>query len=153
MADVTLLNVDYPDVPRVDLPKTGGGVASFTDVTDTTATAENVESGKYFYTSSGLRAVGTLVNHEIAKGSTTGNIKASGTTTKQVQFGTTFSSTPTVLLTFGGSPGDNSGAANLFGNLQLYVSSVSSTDFTFKLVNSSTSSAASSTTVHWVAIL
>lgn len=31
MANVTLLGVDYPDVPIVELPKTGGGVARFVD--------------------------------------------------------------------------------------------------------------------------
>lgn len=60
MADVTLLNVNYQNVPAVELPKTGGGTASFTDVTDTTATASDVAVGKYFYDSSGTRTEGTL---------------------------------------------------------------------------------------------
>ncbi|MBO7685209.1 MAG: hypothetical protein J6V72_02425 [Kiritimatiellae bacterium] len=41
------------------LPKTGGGTASFTDVTDTTAAASDVATGKYFYTSAGVRTQGT----------------------------------------------------------------------------------------------
>lgn len=60
MADVTLLNVDYQNVPTVELPKTGGGTASFTDVADTTATASDVSVGKYFYSSGGTRTEGTL---------------------------------------------------------------------------------------------
>lgn len=151
MADVTLLGVDYRDVPAVELPKTGGGTSSFIDVADTTATASDVAYGKYFYSNAGVRTMGT--SNKIAMGTTTGSIKATGTTTKQVQFGTTFSSAPTVMLTLGGSPGDNTGAANLFGNLQLYVASVDTAGFTFKLVNSSGSTAVSSTTVYWVAIL
>ena len=57
--NITLLGASYSDVPAVTLPKTGGGTASFTDVTDTTATAADVASGKYFYTSSGVKTEGT----------------------------------------------------------------------------------------------
>lgn len=57
--NITLLGASYSAVPSVTLPKTGGGTASFTDVTDTTATASDVASGKYFYTSSGVRTQGT----------------------------------------------------------------------------------------------
>lgn len=57
--DITLLGASYSAVPAVVLPKTGGGSASFTDVTDTTAAAEDVASGKYFYTASGERTAGT----------------------------------------------------------------------------------------------
>lgn len=57
--NITLLGASYSAVPSVTLPKTGGGTASFTDVTDTTATASDVASGKYFYTASGVRTQGT----------------------------------------------------------------------------------------------
>ena len=57
--DITLMGASYEDVPSVNLPKTGGGTASFTDVTDTTAVAGDVETGKYFYTSAGVRTAGT----------------------------------------------------------------------------------------------
>ena len=40
--NITLQGASYSDVPAVTLPKTGGGTASFTDVSDTTAAASDV---------------------------------------------------------------------------------------------------------------
>lgn len=57
--NITLLGASYSAVPAVTLPKTGGGTATFTDVTDTTAAAGDVASGKYFYTAAGVRTQGT----------------------------------------------------------------------------------------------
>ena len=57
--NITLWGASYSSVPSVTLPKTGGGTASFTDVTDTTAAASDVASGKYFYTSAGVLTQGT----------------------------------------------------------------------------------------------
>ena len=57
--NITLMGASYSAVPAVTLPKTGGGTASFTDVTDTTAAASDVASGKYFYTAAGVRTQGT----------------------------------------------------------------------------------------------
>lgn len=57
--NISLLGATYSAVPAVTLPKSGGGTATFTDVTDTTAAASDVASGKYFYTSAGVRTQGT----------------------------------------------------------------------------------------------
>ena len=57
--NITLMGASYSDVPAVTLPKMGGGTATFTDVTDTTAAASDVASGKYFYTAAGVRTQGT----------------------------------------------------------------------------------------------
>lgn len=57
--NITLLGANYSAVPAVNLPKTGGGTATFTDVSDTTAAAADVASGKYFYTANGTRTQGT----------------------------------------------------------------------------------------------
>lgn len=57
--NITLLGASYSAVPSILLPKTGGGQASFVDVTDTTAAAADVASGKYFYTAAGVRTQGT----------------------------------------------------------------------------------------------
>ena len=56
---ISLLGATYPDVPAVQLPKSPSGTATFTDVTDTTAAASDVASGKYFYTAAGVRTQGT----------------------------------------------------------------------------------------------
>ena len=50
---------DWETVPYVTLPKTEGGTAAFTDVTDTTASAADVTNNKYFYTATGVRVKGT----------------------------------------------------------------------------------------------
>ena len=57
--NVTVAGASFSDVPSVSLPKTGGGTASFTDVSDTTATAADVAAGSYFYTAAGVRTAGT----------------------------------------------------------------------------------------------
>ena len=79
--NISLLGATYQAVPSVTLPKSGGGSASFVDVTDTTAVAADVASGKYFYTAAGVRTAGTasgggggssnLVIGEFNTGSTT----------------------------------------------------------------------------------
>lgn len=57
--NITLLGASYSAVPGVTLPKTGGGTATFYDVSDTTAAASDVATGKYFYTSAGVKTEGT----------------------------------------------------------------------------------------------
>lgn len=57
--NISWLGAQYNSVPGITLPKTGGGTAAFTDVSDTTAAAADVASGKYFYTAAGVRTQGT----------------------------------------------------------------------------------------------
>ena len=58
--NVTIAGNQYPSVPAIQVPKTGGGGnATFTDVSDTTAIAADVGVGKYFYTAAGVRTEGT----------------------------------------------------------------------------------------------
>lgn len=58
--NVKIANTTYNSVPSINIPlATGSGNASFFDVSDTTATAADVSTGKYFYTSAGVLTQGT----------------------------------------------------------------------------------------------
>lgn len=57
MKNISLFGQDFVNVPAVNVPKTGGGTARFTDASVTTAVAEDVASGKVFLLADG--SVGT----------------------------------------------------------------------------------------------
>lgn len=56
---VVLKGTTYNGVSSLEVPKSGGGTALFTDVSDTTAAAADVASGKYFYDALGAYTAGT----------------------------------------------------------------------------------------------
>lgn len=94
---ITIAGATYSAVPSIECPKQGGGTASFTDVTDTTAAASDVASDKYFYTAAGVRTAGSM-----ASGSATpaASISATGATvttgTNKITLSKTVSNTPQV---------------------------------------------------------
>ena len=49
----------YTNVPFINLPKTGGGLARFTDVSPTDAVEADVTQGKVFFKADGSEAIGT----------------------------------------------------------------------------------------------
>lgn len=84
--NITLLGANYAAVPGVQLPKTGGGTALFTDVTPTTATASDVANGKIFFTSNGTQTTGTAsggggMNIQVWLGNATRTANSYGATT------------------------------------------------------------------------
>ena len=58
--NVVINGVTYENCPEVDIPKSGGGTAKFTDISDTTAVAEDALSGKYFYKADGTKVQGSI---------------------------------------------------------------------------------------------
>ncbi len=75
---VNLWGATYSAVPAITVPS-GNSRATFTDVTDTTAAAGDVASGKYFYTAAGVRTAGTSsgggssMNVQVAQSTTRAN--------------------------------------------------------------------------------
>lgn len=76
---VSLWGATYSDVPAIEVPKSGGGMASFTDVTDTTAVQSDVLTGKYFYLADGSKVQGTIINgNNLEYGYTDGSLPLVG---------------------------------------------------------------------------
>ena len=59
---VVINGVTYSNCPEVQIPKSGSGTASFYEISDTTAAAGDVLSGKYFYTSGGTKTQGSIAS-------------------------------------------------------------------------------------------
>lgn len=78
MAQNVIINgVTYSNVPSVNIPKSGGGTASFYDTTDATAAGGDILTGKTAYNSSGSVS-GSMANN----GGTGGSISTkAGTVT------------------------------------------------------------------------
>ena len=57
--NVTIAGASYLGVPRIEMPKTGGGTAVFVDTSDANAAAGDITKGKTAYVG-GTKITGTL---------------------------------------------------------------------------------------------
>ena len=64
--NITIAGASFPNVPALTCPKTGGGTASFYDISDTTLTAGNAAAGSYFYTAAGVKTAGSMANGNLS---------------------------------------------------------------------------------------
>ena len=64
MAQVSVIinGVTYPNCPSVQIPKTDSGTAEFFEISDSTAVAADVLSGKYIYKSDGTKVQGSIAS-------------------------------------------------------------------------------------------
>ena len=58
--NVVINGVTYQNVPSINTPKSGGGTASFFDISDTTAVAADVLASKTFYKADGTKVTGGI---------------------------------------------------------------------------------------------
>lgn len=95
--NITIWGASYSAVPAVNLPKTGGGTARFTDVSPTTCTDEDVANGKIYFKSDGSQSTGTATGGgggSVAVGTKTATLSASASS---IQF-TGLSGNPTSFV-------------------------------------------------------
>ena len=57
--NITIAGAAFSAVPAIEVPKTGGGIATFSDPSGTTAAASDVAQGKLFLDASGVLTTGT----------------------------------------------------------------------------------------------
>lgn len=85
--DISLLGADYPDVPGVTLPQTGGGTATFWNIDDTTAAAGDVLSGKYFYDDDGVKTEGSISTGTVTNNTSGGTSSGTVNRGNQIKIG------------------------------------------------------------------
>lgn len=57
--NITIAGATFNGVPSIDVPVSGGGTASFVEISDTTAQASDVAQGKFFYDAHGVKTEGS----------------------------------------------------------------------------------------------
>lgn len=82
--DITIANASYPSVPAITIPKTGGGTATFTDTSPTTATADKILQGYGAFGADGAWMDGTASGGSNPVKTKTGTFTGNGTRTIDV---------------------------------------------------------------------
>lgn len=100
--EVMIAGALFSDVPSIRVPDSQGNFHPFTDVSDTTAAAADVATGKYFYAADGTRTAGTSSGGGGASNMVQGTFTTGSTrnTTQTVTLGYTGSGYPVALVVY-----------------------------------------------------
>ena len=86
--NVTIAGASYLGVPRIEMPKTGGGTAVFVDTSDANAAAGDITKGKTAYVG-GTKITGTMANNGQISATITGLGSVTGDTQYTIPAGYT----------------------------------------------------------------
>ena len=121
--NITLLGASYADVPAVELPKTGGGTATFTDTSPTTAVDSDVASGKIYFKSDGTQSTGTASGGGGAGVVVTDTTDSHGGTIREITAVVLSSDTVTANVMLSGYTAHNASGTAITGNIATKTSS------------------------------
>lgn len=118
--NITIAGAVFNAVPSIDVPVSGGGTASFVEISDTTAAAADVASGKYFYTAAGVKTEGTASGGGGASNFVKGTFKGTAAGALQISLPYTGNGYPVAFVIYP-TEGAYDPTGTIYGLVKRYV--------------------------------